>query len=220
MEVIVLGCGRLGADLAYRLSLRDDVQVVVVDNDPAAFNNLPYDYSGRLVEGDVLSQDVLQRAGIEGADAVAVVTDSDIINAVVGHVARAMYQVPHVVVRNFDPMCRSLIEEFGLQVVSATHWGAQRIEEMLHHADIRSVFSAGNGEVEVYEFVVPVPWEGHTLGELVNDFECLATSLTRAGRASLPSLNTELATGDIIHVSATMKGIEQLREVLHAHQEG
>lgn len=220
MEAIVLGCGRLGADLAYRLSLREDTQVVVVDKDPAAFHNLPHDYPGRLVEGDVLSQDVLQRAGIEKADAVAVVTDSDVVNAVVGHVARAMYQVPQVVVRNFDPMYRPLIEDFGLQVVSATHWGAQRIEEMLHHADIRSVFSAGNGEVEVYEFVVPHPWEGHSLGELIQDFECVPTSLTRAGRASLPDETTLLAAGDIIHVSATMEGIERLREVLHAHQEG
>ena len=220
MEVIVLGCGRLGADLAYRLSLREDMHVVAVDRDPVAFNNLPHNYAGRMVEGDALSQDVLQRAGIDRAQAVAVVTDSDVINAVVGHVARTMYRVPQVVVRNFDPLCRSLIEQFGLQVVSATHWGAQRIEEMLHHADIRSVFSAGNGEVEVYEFIVPAVWNGHSLGELINGFECLATSLTRAGRATLPTESSVLETGDIVHISATMDGIERMREALHAHQEG
>lgn len=220
MDIIVLGCGRLGADLAYHLSLREGVQVVVVDSNPLAFNILPHDYPGRMVEGDALSQDVLQRAGIEHADAIAVVTDSDVVNAVVGHVARAMYHVPQVVVRNFDPRCRNLIEQFGLQVVSATHWGAQRIEEMLHHADIRSVFSAGNGEVEVYEFVIPEPWHGHSLGELLSGSDCIPTSLTRAGRAVLPSEKTLLEAGDIVHVSATMVGIERMREVLHAHQEG
>ena len=87
----------------------------------------------------------------ERADAVAVVTDLDVLNAVVGHLARTYYHVPNVIVRNTDPRYRPILEAFGLQVVSAFSWGAQRIEEMIYHADVRAVFSAGNGEVEVYE---------------------------------------------------------------------
>src|SRR5258708_8171606 len=121
----------------------------------ASFAQLAPRYRGRAVGGEVPSEDVLQRAGIEQADGLAAVTNSDSVNAVVGHVARAIYHVPQVVVRNYDPRWRPLHEAFGLQLVSSTAWGAQRIEELLYQHYGRSVFSAGNGEVEVYELAVP-----------------------------------------------------------------
>ncbi len=62
MKVIVIGCGRLGAELAYNLFKRGH-DVSVIDNVPASFNNLPADFQGRLNEGEALSQDVLHRAG-------------------------------------------------------------------------------------------------------------------------------------------------------------
>lgn len=219
MNVIVVGSGRLGSDLANRLSKRPDLHVVVVDSNPLAFNNLSHDYPGRIVEGDAMTEDVLVRAGIDRADAVAVVTSSDAMNAVIGHVARTIYHVPVVVARNYDPVLRPLFETFGLQVVSSTSWGAQRIEEVLHHSDLRAVFSAGNGEVEVYEFVVPFDWQSHSLAELINGTEVVPVSITRAGRAMMPDSNTLLETGDIVHVAATMKDIERMRELLHAHKE-
>ena len=131
MNIIVVGCGRVGSDLANRLFLAGH-RVSIVDRDPLSFRNLPSDFTGRLHEGDALSQDVLVRAGIEHADALAAVTNSDPMNAVVGHVAKVEYSIPIVVARNYDPHFRSLFEEFNLQVVSSASWGAQRIEELLY----------------------------------------------------------------------------------------
>ena len=101
---------------------------------------------------------MLERAGIEQADGLAAVTNSDAVNAVVGHVARTVYNVPNVVVAQLRPALAPLHEAFGLQVVSSTAWGAQRIEELLEQpAGMRPVLSAGNGEVEVYELACPTP---------------------------------------------------------------
>ena len=94
-------------------------------------------------------------------------TNSDAVNAVVGHVARTVYNVHNVVVRNYDPRWRELHEAFGLQVVSSTAWGAGRIEELLSHPFGRSVLSAGNGEVEVFEIPVPDTWSGRLLEDLL-----------------------------------------------------
>ena len=143
----------LGAELAYNLFKRGH-DVSVIDNVPASFNNLPADFQGRLNEGEALSQDVLHRAGIEKADAVAAVTNSDALNAVVAYVAKTVYKVPNVLARNYDPRTREIFESFGLQTVSSTSWGAQRMEELIFHSDVRTVFSAGNGEVELYEVVI------------------------------------------------------------------
>ncbi len=211
MKVIIVGCGRLGSDLSYRLSRRGN-DVAVVDINAASFNNLPVDFDGRVVEGDALSQDVLHRAGIENAEALASVTDNDALNAVIGHVARDTYHVENVVVRNYDPVCRPILEAFGFQVVSATSWGAQRVEEIISHQEIRTIFSAGNGEIEVYEFTVPLNWEGKTLSSLLVPTDARAISLSRNGRAFLPDDDEPLQTGDILLVSATFEGAEAVRQ--------
>jgi trk system potassium uptake protein TrkA len=210
MKVVVIGCGRLGAELATRLFQRGH-EVSVVDFNPAAFSKLPSNFEGRINEGEAIDRDILHRAGIERADTVAVVTDSDVLNAVVGHLARTFYNIPNVVVRNHDPRYRPLLESFGLQAVSAMSWGAQRIEDLLYDADVRAVFSAGNGEVEVYEVAVPEDWSGHTIGELMTGNACIPVSVTRAGRAVLPSPNMVLETGDVLHIGATLDGVEALR---------
>jgi trk system potassium uptake protein TrkA len=186
----------------------------MVDQSEAAFHNLPVDFRGRTVVGEALSQDALRRAGIEQADALAVVTSNDTINAVVAHLARSYYSVPSVVVRNFDSRWRSMHEIFKLQVVSSSSWAAQRIEELLYYQETHSVFSAGNGEVELYEFVIQDEWAGFTLADLVPDKECVLAALTRGGRAMLPAPDEILKKNDLILVSASLKGSETLRNRL------
>jgi trk system potassium uptake protein TrkA len=130
--------------------------------------------------------------------------------------ARELYKVSNVVVRNYDPRWLPMHEAFGLQVVSSTAWGAQRIEELLYQPEGRAVFSAGNGEVEIYELAVPVPWAGRPLGDLLPPADCVAAAVTRAGRSRLPATDMALEAGDIVHVSATLAGIEALRKRLAA----
>jgi trk system potassium uptake protein TrkA len=219
MNIIVVGCGRVGAQLAYRLYQKGH-QVTVIDHMDTAFDNLPPDFRGRMVEEEALNQDVLRRAGIEQANGLAAVTNSDSVNAVVAHVARAAYHVPNVVVRNYDPSWRPLHEAFGLQVVSSASWGAQRLEELLYHVEIRTVFSAGNGEVEIYEFSVPEAWHGRSLQDVLLDDQCLAVAVARAGKAMLPSDEMLLEAGDVVLLSATTEGIEALRQRLGSAQEG
>jgi len=136
------------------------------------------------------------------------------MNAVVGHLARTVYDVPNVVVRNHDPRYRPVLEAYNLQVISALSWGAQRIEEMIYHADVRAVFSAGNGEVEIYEVPVTEEWGGYTVHDLIGQITCIPVSVTRAGRATLPSQDMKVEEGDVLHVSATLDGVEALRSRL------
>jgi len=214
MNIIVVGCGRLGSELAYRLCQQGH-QVTIVDNVALAFDRLDPAFHGRTVEGESLSKEVLERAGIDKADGLAAVANSDTLNAVVAHVARTVYKVPNVVVRNYDPNLRGVLEAFGFQIVSSTAWGAQRIEELLGGTFLRTVFSAGNGEVEVYEMVVPENWNGRKISELLHEAEtCLPVALTRAGRSSLPAPETVLEAGDVLDISTTAKGIAALRACL------
>jgi len=213
MRIVVVGCGRIGAQLANRL-FRAGHKVVVIDIVDSAFENLAPDFRGRTIEGDVLAQDMLRRAGIEQAQGLAAMTSSDTLNAVIAHLARTVYHIPNVVARNYDPRWQSVYETFGIQAVAPSEWGAQRIEELLSDASLLTVFSAGNGEVEIYELTVPPGWSGRPLADVAGRSGCVCVALTRAGKAVLPGPDMTVETGDVLHLSATFEGIEALRRQL------
>ena len=213
MKAIVVGCGRIGAELSYRLFKRGH-EVSIIDNVSASFNNLPADFGGQVHEGDALNQDVLIRAGIDHCDVLAAVTNNDALNMVVSHVAKTAFNVSNVVARNYAPHTREFFEVFGIQVVSSTSWGSQRIEELMYHSDARTVFSAGNGEVEVYELSIPTGWSGKKIAELIPCDDCRPIAITRAGKAFLANSETVLQDGDFLNVAATFDGIEETRRVL------
>ncbi|MCZ2127750.1 MAG: TrkA family potassium uptake protein [Anaerolineales bacterium] len=215
MNFIVVGCGRFGAELANKL-FENGHQVVVVDANIRAFNRLRSDFRGRTVEGDSLSADTLSRAGADEAQGVAVVTNSDTMNAVIGHTVRSHYpNVKQVVVRNYDPAMRDMLEAFGLQTISSMSWGAERVQELMIDPAFRAVFSAGNGEVEIYEMSISAKWDGANISALLGDCrETVCSALTRGGRAQLPRTDMKLQKGDILTVSATLNGIKSLREKL------
>ncbi len=220
MNFIVVGCGRVGAELSFRL-FKNGHQVVIVDSDQKSFNRLHSDFRGRVVEGEALSSDALSRAGIDKADGVAVVTNSDTMNAVIGHTIRTHYpNVKQVIVRNYDPAMREMLEAFGLQLVSSTAWGAERVQELLIDPSFRAVFSAGNGEVEMYEMYISAKWDGMIISDLLDGCsDTICAALTRAGRAELPTPNLKLKDGDLLTVSATLDGVKALRAKLQEAKE-
>ena len=210
MNFVIVGCGRVGAELCYHL-FKSGHNVVVVDINRESFNRLHPDFRGRTLEGEGLAEGVLERAGIREADGLAAVTDSDTLNAVVAHAARTIYNVPNVVARNYDPNLRPIVEAFGLQTVGSTSWGAQRVEELMMNPTQRMVYSAGNGEVEVYEVQIPEEWNGRTLGDLLQPLdECFPVAISRAGKSSLPDLQMDLQQGDLFNFSSTFEGMRAM----------
>jgi trk system potassium uptake protein TrkA len=204
MYVIVVGCGRVGSELAHRL-FRQSHEVTVVDETGASFRNLHPDYRGRTIEGSVLSEEVLRRAEVSRADGVAAVTNSDTVNAVVGHAARAVFGIKNVVVRNFDPRLLPLHQSFRHRVVSSTVWGAQQIETLLHHPEEQSLLSLGASEIEVFDLRVSGGWAGRTVRELLSGLEAVPVTLTREGIAELARPESALTAGALLKV-ATVAG--------------
>ena len=210
MYVIVVGCGRVGSELAHRL-FRQGHEVTVVDESGASFRNLHPDYRGRTIEGSVLSEEVLKRAEVARADGLAAVTNSDTVNAVVGHAAREVFGIRNVVVRNFDPRLLPLHQSFRHRVVSSTVWGAERIETLLHHPEEQSLLSLGASEIEVFELRVSDGWSGRTIRELLSGLDAVPVTLTRAGIAELARLETDLARGDLLKVATAAGCLAELQ---------
>jgi len=203
MNVIIVGCGRVGAELA--LSLCNDQRVCVIDQNPRAFERLGTNFRGRTLQGKALDRDVLVRAGVETADALAAVTTSDNANAIVGKIARDIFHVPRVVARIYNPRRAPLYEKLGLETVASSSWGAQRIEQLIVHPKLQSTYLAGRGEVQIYETNVPEDWNGRKVSELLPDGQALSVALTRHGQAMLPAADTILQSQDNLLISATQE---------------
>ena len=93
-------------------------------------------------------------------------------------------------------------------MISSSYWGAQRMEELLDDVTLRTVFSAGNGEVEVYEITMPESGTATAWATLGAGCGCVPVAVTRGGKAMLPDADIVLQAGDILHLSATFEGIE------------
>ncbi len=119
MYVIIAGCGRVGSGMARRFA-SEGHDVVVIDEDPAAFILLGDDFSGRCVVGAAIDWDVLRDAGIEGADAFAAATDGDNTNIVCALIARRAFEVPCAVVRVYDPARARVFAKLGLRTICPT----------------------------------------------------------------------------------------------------
>lgn len=141
MKIIVVGCGRVGAELA--LTLQAEHEVAVVDSRPEAFDRLGHAFAGRSVQGDGMDREALVRAGIETADALAAVTASDNVNAIVARIASAIFHVPRVAARLYNPHRAPVYEKLGIQTVSSSTWGAQRLTELLARPDLAPQSSNG-----------------------------------------------------------------------------
>ena len=213
MNVIIIGCGRVGEQLAYILS-DEGHTVTVVDYDPRALARLTDRFKGQCVKGIGFDRDVLIKAGIEEADAFAATSSSDNANIVAARIAREVFHVPRVVARLYDPHRAEIYQRLGLRTISSTTWGAERIRELLTHAELDPVFTFGSGEVCVLSLEVPPHLIGRVVKDLTISGEISVTALTRHEHAFIPFSGTEFLAGDILHLTVAVSAMAQLKQLL------
>ncbi len=131
MKVVIMGCGRVGAQLATNLD-REGHDVTVLDLSASKFERfLADDFGGRKVVGDGRDQDVLRNAGVEGADAFVACTAGDNRNVMAAQMARILFNVPRVVCRIYDPLREEMYRMLGLRTISPTKVGAELLMQAL-----------------------------------------------------------------------------------------
>ncbi len=130
MKVVIMGCGRVGAQLAVLLDAEGHT-VTVLDTDTYSFRRLPPDFGGTALVGNGLDQEALKKAGIEEADAFVVVTQGDNRNVMAAQIAKHIFNVPRVICRIYDPLRQELYQTLGLEAISPTTVFAQLLKEKL-----------------------------------------------------------------------------------------
>jgi trk system potassium uptake protein TrkA len=137
VKALVIGCGRVGSNLALTLQ-KQAWDVTVVDEDEEALNRLGERWRGIFIVGHGMDAEVLREAGIEDADAVVVATDGDNTNIVIGQVAKQRFGVERVVVRLLDPARAEFYRSRGMNVVCPTQTAIRELMEALSSAEVVS----------------------------------------------------------------------------------
>jgi trk system potassium uptake protein TrkA len=130
MKILIMGCGRTGAQLASMLDA-DGHEITILDTNDFSFHRLPPGFKGTALVGDGTSDDTLIKAGILKTDAFVAVTQGDNRNIMAAQMARHIFKVPKVLLRIYDPLRRELYTKLGFETFSPTLIFAQLLKDNL-----------------------------------------------------------------------------------------
>ncbi len=130
MKVVIMGCGRVGSQLASLLDA-DGHDVIILDINEYSFRRLAPTFNGTALLGTGTEEDSLKRAGIEQADAFIAVTQGDNRNVMAAQICKHVFKVPRVICRLYDPLRQEMYSNLGLEAFSPTTIIAQMLREKL-----------------------------------------------------------------------------------------
>jgi trk system potassium uptake protein TrkA len=209
VHVVVVGCGRVGSGLAAHLVARDHT-VAIIDRVEAAFRRLPEDFSGQRVIGVGFDRDVLGRAGVERADALAAVTNGDNSNIVIARVAHESFGIERVVARIYDPNRAQIYERLGIPTVATSQWTIEQVLRRVMPAGRSIEWNDPAGQVSVVEETISAEVAGTTLAQLDLSEIALPVALTRLGKTRLVRPDLVLQEGDILYLAVDNEHLDKL----------
>jgi trk system potassium uptake protein TrkA len=215
MKVIVMGCGRVGSELALQL-LDGGHDVAVIDKKPEAFVKYPPGTKARTIVGLGFDRDILETAGIKDADAFVAVSSGDNSNIVSARVALEHYHVPKVVARIYDPRRADIYERLNIPTVATTKWGVKQIQLMLFHDRKELRESLGGGDLVRARVPVPPHLVGKPATSINVPGQVLVASVSRGGGGFIPTDSSTLQEGDYLGVIMAKDGMERLDAALEA----
>ena len=210
MYVIIVGCGRVGSELAKLLSTEEH-NVVIIDKNQAAFDRLGGTFNGLTLVGSGFDLGLLKQAGIEKADAFCAVTDGDNTNLVSAQVAKKIFKIPKVIARVYDPQRAHIYTALGLDIISGTILFAAMIRDKI----IESRFSSyliETKELGVIEIEVKNNLANKTIQEINIPGEFLVVAIKGVHGIIIPANNTILREKDVLMAAVKVASLEKIKE--------
>jgi trk system potassium uptake protein len=214
MHVIVVGCGRVGSEVALSLASTEH-DVIVIDRKVEAFRRLGDDFKGTTMVGVGFDRDVLTEAGITPDCAVAAVTSGDNSNILIARVARETFGVKHVVARIYDPRRASIYERLGIATVASVAWTSARVLRHLVGSESTPDWIDPSAKFTILERRVPAAVAGTSVSSIEKSFQGRVAVLSRFGESTIPAPATLLQEDDVLHVVVSADKAALLDEALH-----
>ncbi|MCK9265426.1 TrkA family potassium uptake protein [bacterium] len=210
MYIIVVGCGRIGSQLAKLL--QDEHNVVVVDKEEKSLQKLGDSFNGLVITGDGLDLDVLKEAGIEKADALAITTSNDNTNIVISHIAKKIFNLSKVISRVSDTGKDEIYRNLGVDSVNSTAIFATLIREKIVEKSF-TTYVFESDKVTVIEIKNNGQYVGRKI-ETMNipgDFHII--SIVRQNEVIIPEANMVIEGNDRIIGIVRLANLRKVKKV-------
>lgn len=199
MNILIVGCGRLGASLASTMSDHGH-DVAVMDKRSDSFERLDDSFTGLTFKGVPIDNDDLEAAGIESCDVVCAVTNDDNENIMVAQIAKEIYKVPKVLTRIEDPEKEMVFQQYGLNSVCSTLLTLDAAVSAIDGYEEQNWLQFGNHKVKFYTMPIPKEYVGLKALEIqFEENEVLYAIINEGGKITLVSnYNILLREGDTL----------------------
>jgi len=211
VQVVIMGCGRVGSALAMSMQKRGH-DVAIIDRDPSAFVRLSPDFAGRTITGVGFDREILVKAGIEHADAFAAVSSGDNSNIISARVARETFDVERVVARIYDAKRAEVYERLGIPTVATVPWTTERFVSALGETTTME-WRDPSGSLAVAQIDVDDSWIGISVGKFQEQTGARVAFLSRVGRPVLPEAKTVLQQDDVVYGAVMLDNLKNARGV-------
>ena len=210
MNIIIVGCGKVGEELAHRLNDEGD-NITVIDVDSTKVNDVTSRLDVLGVTGNGATHLVQQEAGIRDADLLIAVTGSDELNLLCCLIAKKEGNC-QTIARVRDPQYSTeapyLKEELGLaMVINPEFQAAAEIARVLRFPSAIKIDTFAKGKVDLMKFRLPenCVLTGCSVKEIATKLKCdvLVCTVERGDEAFIPNGEFVFGEKDIISVIAS-----------------
>lgn len=205
LKIIIVGCGKVGANLVDQLS-KEGHDITVIDKKAEKIQDITNTYDVMGLVGNGASYSTQMEAGIEETDLIIAVTDSDELNLLCCTVAKRVGKcaaIARVRTPDYSEETGYLREQLGLAlIINPELEAAREVARILYLPTALEVNSFAHGQAELVKFKVP---EGNLLNGLslaylgkniTNDI--LICAVERNGEVYMPNGDFVLQSGDVV----------------------
>lgn len=217
MHIVIVGCGRVGSQLAGALEQRG-YSVAVIDMNVDAFRRLGADFTGRTVKGVGFDRDVLIKAGIREAGGFAAVSSGDNSNILAARTVRENFGLHNVVARIYDPGRAEVYERLGIPTVASVRWSVDHVMSRLLPGSSPIEWRDPSGAVGLVQLGFDVSWVGTPVTKLEQLLGMRVAFLSRAGRGLVPTGSVLLQDGDVLWAAVDTDKTDAVRSALAARR--
>jgi trk system potassium uptake protein len=210
MNIMIIGCGRVGSQLALLLS-QEGHNVTIIDKNQDSFKKLGGTFNGVAAAGNGFDEKLLRELKIEKQDAFVSVTSGDNTNLMASQIAKKIFNVPRVIARVYDPKRADIYRKLGLDIISGTVLVAAMIRDKIIENRFTS-YLVETGELGVIEITVGDSLKDKKVSEINIADEFLVVVVDRKNKAIIPEPDTRLEVGDKVMGVVRTSSLKKVKE--------
>ena len=229
MNVLIVGGGPQGANIADRLLKQDEFrmvfrsseyQITFVEQDAERCEELGQRYNVPIFRGDGTKQDLLEQVEPQKMDVAIAATNSDERNAIVALQAKRL-GIERVIAIARDPDYVSLLEDSGIVCISAPYATAAMVENYLDRPQVADLFEIETGVASLIDMKVPdgSPVVGQKIQDIDVPDQCVVAAIIREDTFVVPRGETEIFAGDEVVFVGPSDAIQTAHDIFSADAE-